>query len=67
MHPIPKPHFCIYIDISQMNVLSKVYDKHYDFDFELEFFFWMVTFSVLLLKGFIFLTNSICRSAKSCD
>ena len=51
------PFLDLHLTISNGFVSSKIYDKRDDFDFDIvDFpFFWMVTFPVLPLTGFIFL------------
>ena len=46
------PFLDLHLSISNGFVSSKIYDKRNDFDF------WMVTFPVLTLKGFMFLCFS---------
>ena len=48
------PFLDLHLSISIGFVSSKIYDKRDDFDFDI-FHFWMVTFPVLPLTGFIFL------------
>ena len=50
------PFLDLHLSISNGFVSSKIYDKRDDFDFDIvNFPFWMVTFPVLPLTGFIFL------------
>ena len=50
------PFLDLHLSISDGFVSSKIYDKRDDFDFDIvNFPFWMVTFPVLPLTGFIFL------------
>ena len=50
------PFLDLHLSISNGFVSSKIYDKRDDFDFDIEIFhFWLVTFPVLPLTGFIFL------------
>ena len=51
------PFLDLHLSISNGFVSSKIYDKRDDFDFDMQIFhFWMVTFPVLPLMGFIFLS-----------
>ena len=53
------PFLNLHLSISNGFVSSKIYDKRDDFDFyivNLHFHFWMVTFPVLPLTGFTFLS-----------
>ena len=56
------PFLDLHLSISNGLVSSKIYDKRDDFDFDIENFpFWMVTFPVLPLTGFLhFSTYSVC-------
>ena len=51
------PFLDLHLSISNGFVSSKIYDKRDDFDFDIVIVhFWMVTFPVLPLTGFIFLS-----------
>ena len=51
------PFLDLHLSISNRFVSSKIYDKRDDFDFDIVIFhFWMLTFSVLPLMGFTFLS-----------
>ena len=57
------PFLDLHLFISNGFVLSKIYDKRDDFDFDIvNFPFWMVTFPVLSLMGLHFSTYSVLRA-----
>ena len=51
------PFLDLHLSISNGFVSSKIHDKRDDFDFDIVIFnFWMLTFSILPLMGFTFLS-----------